>query len=117
MEHQKRQHDQPDISREVSLIVRVSRGTEHGGYRDAFKHLSKELLEQAGVIYVTVSFSKSMRKNRRRFNPQHPDSILEHSLPDEKLERLYKQDDWPIISQEDGQLSSHKGTTSPLCSF
>ena len=31
-------------------------------------------------------------------NPERPDSILEHSLPDDKMERLYKECDWDSFS-------------------
>lgn len=45
-------------------------------------------------MIVRVSFEESLRKNRRRFNPNKPDSILEQGLPDAKLERHYRLDDW-----------------------
>ncbi len=64
-------------------------------------HLSDAILQHCGVLYVNVPFEESLRKNRRRFNPQRPDSILEHALPDEKLERLYRHDDWPAFSAGD----------------
>ncbi|MFH2129127.1 MAG: hypothetical protein ABIK68_02035, partial [bacterium] len=44
---------------------------------------------------------ESLRKNRLRFNPKRPDSILEHGLTDEKMERLYHLDDWEAFSQAD----------------
>jgi hypothetical protein len=50
---------------------------------------------------VHVSWEESLRKNRLRFNPEKPDSILQHSLPDEKLERLYRESDWEAFSQAD----------------
>lgn len=43
---------------------------------------------------------ESLRKNRQRFNPDRPDSILEHSLPDEKLKRLYFDCDYKEIAPE-----------------
>lgn len=33
-------------------------------------------------------------------NPERPDSILEHSLPDDKMERLYKEYDWDSFSDD-----------------
>ena len=63
-------------------------------YRQAFEHLSDQILERAGIIYVQVSFEESQRKNRKRFNPERPDSILEHAVDDKKLETLYRHDDW-----------------------
>ena len=48
--------------------------------------LPDNLLGRAAVVYVRVSFEESLRKNSLRFNPQRPDSILEHALPDETLE-------------------------------
>ena len=85
-------------SGDVTRLIEFSRGSEHGGYKEAFKHLSKELLENAALVYVNVPYEESLRKNRKRFNPEKPDSILEHGLPDEKLEKLYKEVDWEEVS-------------------
>ncbi len=84
---------------EHTLIIEFSRGSEHGGYAEAFQHLGDEILKHAAILYVNVSFEESLRKNRRRFNPDRPDSILEHGLPDKKLERLYKEVDWESFSK------------------
>ena len=77
-----------------TAIIEFSRGSEHGGYRSALPNLSDAILQQAAILYIDVSWEESLRKNRRRFNPARPDSILEHGLPDAKLERLYRRDDW-----------------------
>lgn len=82
---------------EVSTVIEFSRGSEHGGYREAFLHLEKDLLSRAAILYVNVPFEESLRKNRKRANPDGPDSLLEHSLPDDKLLRLYRQDDWAEV--------------------
>jgi hypothetical protein len=81
-----------------TTLIEFSRGAHHGGYAGAFQHLSDQLLERAGIIYVNVPFEESLRKNRRRYNPEKPDSILEHGLSDEKMERLYRDDDWSSIA-------------------
>ena len=47
---------------------------------------------------MRVSFAESLRKNRKRFNPERPDSILEHGLSDEKLAHLYRDDDWAELA-------------------
>jgi hypothetical protein len=73
-----------------TAIIEFSRGSEHGGYHAAFDHLSDAVLDAAAALYVKVSFDESLRKNRRRFNPARPHSILEHGLPDDKMERLYR---------------------------
>lgn len=94
LEYQKRVRDDSNYHQHTTAIVEFSRGGQHGGYLQAFEYLSAEVLARAGVVYVQVSFAESLRKNRLRYNPQRPDSILEHSLEDEKLERLYRDDDW-----------------------
>ncbi len=93
MDYAKHKRDNKDAA-DTTYLIEFSRGTEHGGYKEAFKHLSKELLEGAAILYVNVPFEESLRKNRKRFNPEKPDSILEHGLPDSKLERLYKEVDF-----------------------
>jgi hypothetical protein len=96
--YEKRLRDMPQYHETTTTIVEFSRGSEHGGYAGAFSHLTDELLNRAAAVYVRVPFEESLRKNRRRFNPDRPDSILEHGLPDEKMERLYRDDDWEAFS-------------------
>jgi hypothetical protein len=96
--YDKRLRDDPARHDDTTTVVEFSRGSEHGGYVGAFQHLAGDLLSRAAVLYVRVPFEESLRKNRRRFNPDRPDSILEHGLPDEKMERLYRDDDWNAFS-------------------
>jgi hypothetical protein len=98
LEYHKRLRDDPAYHERATALLEFSRGSEHGGYAEALQHLPDDLLRQAAIVYVRVSFAESLRKNRRRFNPDKPDSILEHALPDEKLARLYGEDDWEVFS-------------------
>lgn len=100
-----------------TLIIEFSRGSEHGGYTAAFPHLGKEILERAAIVYVDVPYEESLRKNRRRFNPDRPDSILEHGLPDEKLERLYKEVDWAEFSSADPEFVTVNDVKVPYVVF
>ncbi len=101
LDYQKLLRDQSDFHQTHTVLVEFSRGSEHGGYRSAFKHISRELAQKMAILYLDVSWEESLRKNRKRFNPDKPDSILEHGLPDSKLERLYKEVDWQEVSAAD----------------
>jgi len=98
LEYRKRRRDDPAYPSRATALIEFARGVEHGGYAAAFAHLDEDLLRQAAIVYVRVSFEESLRKNRRRANPDRPDSILEHSLPDDKLEHLYRDDDWTSLA-------------------
>jgi hypothetical protein len=82
-----------------TIVIEFSRGKEHGGYKSAFSHLSDEIINKAAILYIYVSWKESLRKNKKRFNPEKPDSILEHSLPDEKLTKMYYETDWNELSE------------------
>ena len=69
------------------------------------------------MVYVRVSYSESLRKNRRRFNPGKPDSILEHGLPDKKLERLYRDDDWDDFCADDANFLTVRDHSVPYVVF
>lgn len=87
--------DKPDFRKpNKTVILEFSRGAEHGGFKTAYEYLSDEILQKAVTLYIKVDFQESMRKNRRRYNPDKPDSILEHGLEDLKMEKLYKESDW-----------------------
>jgi len=117
LEYSKRLRDDPIYHQNVTTLVEFSRGGEHGGYADAFSHLADDLLNRAVLVYVRVSFEESLRKNRRRFNPERPDSILEHSLPDEKLTHLYRDDDWAAVSAGDPCFLSVRSIRVPYVVF
>ena len=101
----------------VTTLIEFSRGTEHGGYASAFRHLSDEILAKAAILYIDVPYEESLRKNRRRFNPARPDSILEHGLPDAKLERLYKEVDWEAFKGADPSFIPVSGRRIPYVVF
>jgi hypothetical protein len=85
----------------MTTLVEFARGTQHGGFRRAFAQLSDDFLERAVVLYIAVSYEESFRKNRKRFNPNRPYSILEHGLPDDNLDALYRESDWEELSEGD----------------
>ena len=100
-----------------TCMIEFSRGSEHGGYAQAFQHLSDEVLKNAVVLYVRVPYEESLRKNRHRFNPEKPDSILEHGLSDEKMERLYRNDDFASVAPGDSGLIEIRGHRVPFVVF
>ncbi|MFP4548849.1 MAG: hypothetical protein ACLFQM_12020 [Fidelibacterota bacterium] len=113
LEYQKRLRDNDNYHEKYTTLIEFSRGTEHGGYQEAYQHLSDEILERAAIFYIDVPYSESLRKNRNRFNPDKPDSILEHGLPDEKLEKMYKEVDWEEFKGDDPEYIMIKGHKVP----
>lgn len=115
LDYHKLVRDDPECHQHTTVIIEFSRGSEHGGYRQAFEHLSDQILEKASVIYVQVSYSESLCKNRLRFNPQKPDSILEHGLEDEKMDRLYRMDDWQdmVLASSSQEYLNMRGRLIP----
>jgi hypothetical protein len=97
LEFRKKLARDADFTKRRSVIVEFSRGGEHG-FGEAFGHLADEILARAGIVYIDVSYEESVRKNRRRFDPAQADSILYHSLPDAKMERYYRTNDWAQLS-------------------
>jgi len=116
-EYHKRLTRLPDYHQEFTTIIEFSRGSEHGGYREAYTHLSREIVQRMAVLYIDVSYEESLRKNRARFNPLRPDSILEHGLPDKKMEKLYKEVDWHEISTFDAGYLAVQGIRVPFVVF
>ena len=83
-----------------TLFIEFSRGSEHGGFKTAYDFLSPAILEKAVTLYIRVDWPESLRKNRRRYNPDRPDSILQHALEDKKMEKLYKESDWEEFASD-----------------
>jgi len=108
---------EPDYHETYSTLIEFSRGKEHGGYRSAFEHLARSIIERAAILYLRVSWEESLRKNRARFNPARPDSILEHGLSDEKLSHLYRETDWEDVTVGDPAFLVLQGVRVPYVVF
>ena len=117
LDYAKELRDDPSHHHDTTTLIEFARGSEHGGYAEAFQHVSDQILEHAGIIYVQVPFEEALRKNRRRFNPDRPDSILEHGLTDDKMERLYRDDDWDAVALGTSGHLSIRGQNVPYVVF
>ena len=117
LEHEKLLRDQPDFYQDGTLIIEFARGTSHGGFQRAFAHLSRGIAERLAVLYINVSWEESLRKNRARYNPERPDSILEHGLSDRKMQELYRGSDWDQIQAVDPALINIQGVDVPYVVF
>jgi hypothetical protein len=116
LEYQKLMRDRED-DKDLTTIVEFSRGSSHGGYWEAFQHFPEEMLQRGAIMYIQVSWEESLRKNRRRFNPDKPDSVLEHGLPDTKLEQLYRHTDWDAFVSDDPEYVNVNGIPVPYFVF
>jgi hypothetical protein len=116
-EYEKAKRDDDPANPQVTTLVEFARGTEHGGWKSAFANLTPSLLKRAAILYVDVSYADSLRKNRRRYNPDRPDSVLQHGLADDKLERLYKESDWSEVTAGQPEYLTIQGIPVPYVIF
>jgi hypothetical protein len=106
----------PNYHQKMTTLVEFARGGENG-FAEAFSYLHEEILKRARIIYIKVPYEESVRKNRRRARPGMEDSILYHSLPDEKMEFYYKTNDWEKLTAKDPQYIDIKGFKVPYAVF
>ncbi len=117
VQYSKRLRDVDDYHGTYTAIFEFARGSEHGGFAEAYGYLSDEVLDRANTMYIHVDWPESLRKNRRRYNPDKPDSILEHALEDKKIEKLYKDSDWKEFSGADPEYLLVKDRKVPYATF
>ncbi len=99
-----------------TAIIEFARGGENG-IGEALSFLSEDILKKAGICYIDVSYEESVRKNRARKKVGQEDSILFHSLPDEKMEFYYKINDWKKLTKDDPEFITVKGFKIPYTVF
>lgn len=108
----KKLQENKEKGKDETIIVEFARGGENG-FKEAFSHLSEDILKQAGIVYIKVSYEESCRKNRRRARKGLEGSILHHSLPDDKMEYYYKVNDWNKLAPSDAGIIDIKGHKVP----
>jgi hypothetical protein len=100
----------------LTAIIEFARGGENG-IGEALSYLSDDILKKAGILYIDVSYEESVRKNRARKQVGQEDSILFHSLPDEKMDFYYKINDWKKLTKDDPEFITVKGIKVPYAVF
>jgi len=106
----------PNYHDNYTTIIEFARGGENG-IGEALSYLSEDILRKAGIFYINVSYEESVRKNRARSRKGQEDSILFHSLPDEKMEFYYKSNDWEKLTKDDPEYITVKGIEVPYSVF
>lgn len=106
----------PSYHQSTTSVIEFARGGENG-FGEAFSYLHEDILKRACIIYISVPYEESVRKNHRRARPGLEDSILYHSLPDEKMEHYYKTNDWEKLTGKNPQFIEIKGREVPYAVF
>lgn len=116
LEYRKKIARDPDYHKKKTALVEFARGGTEG-IAEALHFLHPEVLGRASLVYIKVSYEESVRKNRRRALKGEEDSILHHSLPDEKMEYYYKVNDWDELASENPDFLDVKGIKVPYAVF
>lgn len=107
---------QPNFLDNNTIIIEFARGGENA-IQEALSYLDDDILKRAGLMYLKVPYEESVRKNRARKRVGQEDSILYHSLPDEKMEFYYKINDWEKIEAKDPEFIDVRGIKIPYSVF
>ena len=116
LEYRKKLARNPEYHNTMTTLVEFARGGDNG-ISEALTFMHEEILQRAALIYIRVSYEESVRKNRRRAKKGQEDSILYHSLPDEKMEFYYKTNDWEKLEKRDPNYIEVKGFKIPYATF
>jgi hypothetical protein len=116
LEYRKKIARDPKYHDKKTTLIEFARGGENGIY-EALSCLHEEILHHACLMYIRVSYEESVRKNRRRARKGQEDSILYHSLPDEKMEFYYKTNDWEKLEAKNPHTIEVKGFKIPYAVF
>ncbi|MFH1874611.1 MAG: hypothetical protein ABH859_05430 [Pseudomonadota bacterium] len=108
LETAKRYLSRPEFYNDHTLFIEFARGTGHG-YEYSLNQLSPEILKRAAIMYLSVTFEESWRKNVARYQEKLKHSILAHMVPRETMDMFYLEDDWAQVSanNEYGYLTAN----------
>ncbi len=116
LEYRKKLARDPGYHDKKTVLVEFARGG-NAGIGEALSYLHPDILCRASLVYIKVSYEESVRKNRRRARKGEEDSILYHSLPDEKMDFYYRVNDWEELAKTDPDYLDVKGLKVPYAVF
>jgi hypothetical protein len=116
LEYRKKLARNPNYHDAKTSLIEFARGGDNGIF-EALRYLHEDILKRTSLLYIKVSYEESVRKNRRRARKGQEDSILYHSLPDEKMDFYYKTNDWEKLAAKNPNFIEVKGFKIPYGVF
>lgn len=91
----------PEFYKRSTLFIEFARGRENA-YKHAFSTLNKEILSNSAIFYLDNTFEESLRRNEVRSTDNDTNqTILNHKVPVEVMEYLYKTHDWYDLTDKE----------------
>jgi hypothetical protein len=97
----------PAFYEEGTLLIEFARGVGDG-FRASLDRFRPEILERGAILYISVSFEESLRRNDARYRQGQEESILFHKVPDRDMHGFFRDNDWASITggAADGRLEA-----------
>lgn len=105
----------PDFYDKKTLFIEFARGGPVG-YKTSLDLLSNDILKRSVIFYLDNTFEESLRRNTYRSTDDDPNqTILNHKVPFETMELMYKEHDWyELTGKKPEGLLDVKGTLVPF---
>ncbi len=87
----------PDFFKDGTLLIEFARG-KGDGFEESLSKFDPEILKNAAVLYIDVTFEESYRRNNSRYRADAKESILWHKVPDEDMYGYFIENDWAKIT-------------------
>ncbi|MBI4365404.1 MAG: hypothetical protein HY543_01145 [Deltaproteobacteria bacterium] len=82
-----------------TLFVEFARGGDEA-YATSLAQLHPDLLRDAAILFILVSYEESCRRNDARYEEKMRHSILAHKVPDATMQHFYRTHDWLTLTQD-----------------
>jgi hypothetical protein len=87
----------PAFYDEGTLLIEFARGVDDG-FRESLERFRPEILARAAILYISVSFEESFRRNNARYKEGQEESILFHKVPDRDMYGFFRDNDWATMT-------------------
>ena len=107
----------PDFFKDGTLLIEFARGKDDG-FMDSLSKFDDTILKNAAILYISVSFEESYRRNNARYRPDAKESILWHKVPDGNMYDYFIENDWakikvPFVSMNNEPESKDPAVLGP----
>lgn len=88
----------PSFYKQGTLLIEFSRG-KTDGFMESLEKFRREILEDAAILYIKVSFEESLKRNNARFKKDQDGSILFHKVAERDMLEYFIENDWDKITK------------------